>query len=108
MFPRIKRAGLIKDLKMESKSFSAARAGRIFLALALIGGAGCIYVSFRESEQFAFSYLTAFALFVCVALGGLLFVLIHHLTRAGWSVVVRRIAEHIMANLQWMVLLILP
>lgn len=38
-------------------------------------------------------YLTAFFYFVSLALGGLFFTAIQHITKAGWSVPVRRIAE---------------
>jgi hypothetical protein len=43
-----------------------------------------------------------------LCLGGLFFVIIQHLTRAGWSVVVRRIAEAFAANLRWIWILFLP
>ena len=43
--------------------------------------------------RFYHAYLVNFAFFLSIALGALFFVLIQHLTRAGWSVTVRRIAE---------------
>ena len=43
--------------------------------------------------DFFHSYLANFMYFLSLALGGLFFVLIMHLTRAGWSVTVRRLAE---------------
>ncbi len=44
-------------------------------------------------RRFFFAYLLAFAYVLSLALGALYFVLLHHLTNSGWSVVVRRIAE---------------
>lgn len=44
-------------------------------------------------QRFQASYLTAFVFVLSITLGALFFVLIQHLTRAGWSVVVRRVAE---------------
>jgi len=44
-------------------------------------------------SDFFHSYLANFMYFLSLALGGLFFVLIMHLTRAGWSVTVRRLAE---------------
>ena len=44
-------------------------------------------------KRFYFSYLISYAFFLSVSLGALFFVLIQHLTKAGWSVGVRRIAE---------------
>ncbi len=58
--------------------------------------------------QLAFSYLTAFVYWLTIALGGLFFVLLHYLARSGWSVVVRRLAEHVMATLPLFVLLFIP
>ena len=43
-----------------------------------------------------------------LAIWGLFFVLLHFLTRAGWSVVVRRLAEHVMGTLPLFVVLFLP
>ena len=75
------------------------------LGLAGIGGA---YALGQENSQFYFSYLTAFAYFLSIALGGLFFVLIQFATRAGWSVVVRRIAEQVMATLPVFAILFIP
>jgi hypothetical protein len=75
------------------------------VGLAGIGGA---YALGQENHQFYFSYLTAFAYFLSIALGGLFFVLIQFATRAGWSVVIRRIAEQVMGTLPIFVLLFIP
>ena len=61
-----------------------------------------------ELTRFSFSYLTAFMYGLSLALGGLFFVLIQFLARAGWSVVVRRIAENVMATLPLFALLFIP
>lgn len=57
---------------------------------------------------FFFSYLTAFMYFLSLALGGLFFVIVQFLAKAGWSVVVRRTAENLMATLPWMAILFIP
>lgn len=59
-------------------------------------------------QRFQASYLVAFTFVVSLSLGGLFFVLIQHVTRAGWSVVVRRIAEIMAATLAPLALLSLP
>lgn len=59
-------------------------------------------------KQAAFSYLVAFAYFLSLALGALFFVLVQFITRAGWSVAVRRVAENIMGVLPGFALLFLP
>ncbi len=72
------------------------------LALAISFGLG------HGEKQLAFSYLTAFFYWLTVALGGLFFVLLHYLALSGWSVVVRRLAEHVMATLPLFILLFIP
>ena len=44
-------------------------------------------------SRFLHAYTTAYAYFVSIALGAMVFVLFQHVTSAGWSVTVRRIAE---------------
>lgn len=80
------------------------------VALAAVGvvGLGGAFATAGEGNQFWFSYLTALMFWLSFGLGGLFFVLIHHGTRAGWSSVVRRIAENFMITLPLLGLLILP
>ncbi|MCP3977908.1 MAG: quinol:cytochrome C oxidoreductase [bacterium] len=47
----------------------------------------------QATEDFFRSYLHNFMFFLSLALGGMFFVLVMHLTRAGWSVSLRRLAE---------------
>ena len=61
-----------------------------------------------ETEQFYFSWLVAYMYFLSIALGGLFFVLILFATMAGWGVVVRRLAENVMATLPLFALLFIP
>jgi hypothetical protein len=70
--------------------YTAAKvAGAAGLAGALLMG----FLRKDDFQRFYFGYLAAFAFFLSIALGSLFFVLIQHLTRAGWSVNVRRVAE---------------
>jgi hypothetical protein len=75
----------------------AAAMGAVGVALAGVG-----FVS--NPERFAFSYLTAFATVMTMWLGCVFFVLIQHLTAAGWSVTVRRSAEFFVAGIGVLVL----
>lgn len=54
------------------------------------------------------AYLTAFIYCLTIALGALFFVLIQHLSRAGWSTVVRRVAELMMLMVIPLAVLFLP
>jgi len=59
-------------------------------------------------QQFAFSWLLAFMLFLSLCLGGLFLVLMHHLFDAAWSVPIRRLCEHLACLLPVMGILFLP
>ena len=61
-----------------------------------------------EGARFWGGYWTAWLYWVTLAVGGLFFVLLQHVTRAGWSVAVRRLAEHWAATLPLFALLAVP
>jgi hypothetical protein len=61
-----------------------------------------------DAERFFQSYYVAFCFYLSLSLGALFFVLLHHLANAKWSVVVRRVAETLAANLALMALLLIP
>lgn len=86
--------------------------GRTWIAIAtgvaLLAGLASTVGAMQDPRQFAFSYLTAFVFVLSLAAGGLFWVMLHHLTGAGWSVVVRRFPEHFARTLPWMALLFLP
>lgn len=83
---------------------------RLGLVLALAGGGGAAFLAraFAGSAAFYHAYLVAFLFFLGITLGAIFFVLLHHLTRAGWSVTVRRLAEGLAGNIYLMLLLALP
>lgn len=61
-----------------------------------------------QMRHFYYAYLTNFGFVLSLALGGLLFVLIQHLTKSGWSVTVRRIGENVAGTLPTLAILALP
>lgn len=63
--------------------------GGLAMALALVLGVNAD----DGMKHFWHSYLLAAAFYTSLALGGLIFVALQHITRAGWSVVIRRLAE---------------
>lgn len=79
----------------------AAAAG---LAVALILG----WIVDHSLRRFFFAYLTAFVFFLSISLGALFMVLMQFLTRAAWSVSVRRIAENLAGLLPVMGILSIP
>ncbi|MFQ5807386.1 MAG: quinol:cytochrome C oxidoreductase, partial [Phycisphaerae bacterium] len=79
----------------------AGTAGAAALVVSLVLG-------FFDGEPFIRGYLVNYAFFVSLALGGLFFVLLQHATRAGWSVVVRRLAESVSTTFPLLAALSLP
>ncbi len=80
--------------------------GRVFkiaAAVGVLGMAATVGLGFRSSvyepvtahavPRFFYSFQVAFTYFLSIALGALFFVLLQHLVKAKWSIVVRRIAE---------------
>lgn len=66
-----------------------------------------VYFS-ADHARSMFSYLFGFMSVLSLALGCLIFVLIQHVTRAGWSVVVRRISEVAIAIMPLFIILFIP
>jgi hypothetical protein len=58
--------------------------------------------------RFSTSCLVNCTFFFSISLGALFFVAMQHLTRAGWSVTVQRLAEILAANAIWLGLLFVP
>ena len=63
---------------------------------------------YKDKTHYLYSYLTSFVFFMTLTLGSLFFVLIHYLSRAGWSVVLRRVPELLMKNITLMIVLFVP
>jgi hypothetical protein len=70
-----------------------------------------LLVSFKHDggTEFGFSWLLAFMFYLTIALGALFWVVVHHLSDAGWSVATRRFCEHIASLLfPWLAILFIP
>ncbi len=84
---------------------------RTWLVPALVGG-GALGVSLvgwaLDAHQFYISYLIGWVFCLSLALGAMFFVLIQHLTKARWSVVVRRLAESLGWSVPLLALLSIP
>jgi hypothetical protein len=83
-------------------------AWKIAAGVGALGMAGAAAGFASNKERFAFSYLFAFECVLTVALGMIFFVLVQHLTSAGWSVTVRRTAEFFGAGIVAMIILFIP
>jgi len=95
----------------DSKTYRLVDKGRLGIVALVIGVLGLAASAMgwiSEPERFYRAFLTAFAFWTSVALGGLFFTMMHHLTGARWSVVVRRIFENLMLQLPWLFLAFIP
>lgn len=97
------------DLSAERKVLgNGAQALTAILAVVGVVGLGAAWVLAGEAKRFWFAYLAAWGYVASIALGALFFILIQHVTKAGWSVVVRRPAEAIVGAFPLIGLLALP
>lgn len=97
------------DLAAERKVLGkGANALTVVLGIAGVAGLGAAWVLAGEAKRFWFAYLTSYGYVASIALGALFFILIQHVTRAGWSVVVRRPAEAIVGAFPILAVLALP
>lgn len=80
-------------LPMSSKVKTAA------LGLALLGTATFGFLLTQNKERAWHAYLVAYFYFFILGIGGLFFAAIQHVTKAGWSVNVRRFCESFTAYL---------
>jgi len=87
---------------------STANIARIVGGIGFGAAAGLGYVAGDQFKRFSHAYLISLAFVLSLSLGGLVFVLLQHVTKAAWSVGVRRIAEWLAASMPIVGILSLP
>ena len=101
-----------REAKITSPITSLKDSYATMIPLCFVVGAVGVGLSFLllslNLSRFSYSYLTSFCFVLTICLGCLFFVTVMHLTRAGWSVTVRRIAEIYAACLFPLLILFLP
>lgn len=100
-------------LNLSSSNIRADGLSKPGLMLRLVGFAILVvafFIGMRSPDQGLFLrfWMQSWLFVTTVSLGGLFFLIVHHITHAGWSVVVRRPAEAIASNLQWVWIGFLP
>lgn len=75
--------------------------GAVALAASLAG-------YFIDSKMFLHSYATAFAFVMLFPLGGLALMMLNHVTRGAWGVVIRRILEASARTIPFMAVFVIP
>jgi len=94
----------VQDYRLTDKNIIGKPAlivGVAGLGLSMIG-------YFMDPKQFFYSYLVAYVFWTTLALGALFFTLLHHLTGAEWSTVLRRISESVMISFPILAVLFIP
>ncbi|APR99443.1 hypothetical protein [Pajaroellobacter abortibovis] len=81
---------------------------KIAAGIAGVGGMSAAFGLVTYTKRFMYSYLFALYSVLTLALGALFFVVIQHLTKAYWSVTVRRTAEFFAYGLRVFIILALP
>jgi hypothetical protein len=87
------------------------RVVRIAGIVGLLGLGGSVAIGWLQPggpARFYEAYLVNYCYLLSLSLGAMFFVLLHHVTRSGWSVVVRRLAEIIMGNVVLLIPLCIP
>jgi hypothetical protein len=85
-----------------------ARLGRHGLVVGLVAAVACAIGFSLDREQFLRSYLIGYALWLSVAVGCLSLLMLHHMSRGAWGLVIRRILEAAARTLPYLALLLLP
>ena len=80
----------------------------VLAGTALVAAAGGVAAAVLDAEQFYFRYLTTVLFLVSLGAGSLFWLLLHYLTGASWSLVMRRLIEHATTILVPAALLFLP
>ena len=95
----------------EGEYFESNRFAGVSFVLAIVAIVGlvlCVVGAIINPRQFSFSWLFAFAYFFTLTVGCLFWTIVHHVTDAEWSVVVRRQMENIANLLPVMALFVIP
>lgn len=71
----------------------SAKLKSIFTVLIFLGVLSFVFLMIKDKERAWHAYLTGYFYFASLALGGLFFAAIQHMTKAGWSVNIRRFSE---------------
>jgi len=88
---------------------AAPRVARIAGVIGVLGLLASVGLGLTAGwPRFFQSYLVSFAFFLSLSVGALFFVMLQHLVRAGWSVVVRRLAESLAMNIPALAVAFLP
>ncbi len=81
---------------------------RVLFAVMLAAGVMLVVGAITDAKQFYHSYLFGYVFALDIALGALFWVLIHHVSDAGWSVGLRRVFENVTRAIPVLAALFVP
>jgi hypothetical protein len=93
------------------EKFDSSKLGGLPNMLLIAGVAGLALTAigaFVSKEQFAYTYLFAFAVFFTIIMGASFWLCLHHATDSEWSVVIRRQIENVASLFPYLLLFFLP
>ncbi len=94
--------------RLGEKAPALGRRSLVIGALLLVVGLVLGLAGDQGMEHFLHAWLVGATFVLSIALGGLFFVILQHLTAAGWSVILRRQAEMMASMLPWAAVLFAP
>ena len=97
-----------ESVKRPVQAADARQFRAILLGVAGAAAAGCLAAAIVNPQQFFFRYLAAVLFSVSIGAGALFWLLLHYLTGASWSMVMRRLIEHSTTILVSAALLFVP
>lgn len=93
----------------DSLQFPAdSKVPRALFGIGAVGLIASLVGYFLDADQFFFSYLVSFVFFTGIALSALIMVMLHHITRSSWGVVVRRVSESFSSNIWIWAIFVIP
>ncbi len=98
-------------MKYDALKYVILERGRVMPVALAVGLLGLVVSGLgwmTDAPRFYHAWLTAFLFWLSLALAGLFFTMLHYLTAARWSVVLRRVSEAMMLQLPWLALAFVP
>jgi len=81
---------------------------KTFAGIGVLGAGGSAAAYFSDPKRFAYAWLFGFIVALTIAIGAMMFIMMHHLTSGSWGIVVRRLAEFFSAGTPVFILLAIP
>ena len=94
------------ETHFEARSGALAVVSLAFVSFLALAGSAFLFST--DAKRMGFSWLFAFTFYFTIAIGSLFWVLLHHATNSGWSVVVRRQMENLASLIPFLFLFFIP